>query len=276
MPDYLNAAIEAAHRAGTYLLENRGKISRRQVDEKARNDFVTFVDYNSEKIIVDLLQSRFPHHNIMAEEGTATAQKTDFCWIIDPLDGTKNFIEDVPMFCVSIALQQKNEMRIAVIYDPVHDELFTSEKGKGAFCNKKPIQVSARKYSESLLATGFPHRAKHHLPAYLLAFEDIFLGCSGMRRCGSAAMDLCYTAMGRFDGFWELGLSPWDVAAGSLIVREAKGVISDFWGEENHIQTGYVVAGNPQTHENLTKILQNHFPKHKIKEKKTAGNESCK
>ncbi|GAB4379556.1 MAG: inositol monophosphatase family protein [Calditrichia bacterium] len=259
MVQFLEIAIEAAQKAGQYLLQNLGKISEENVDEKARNDFVTYVDTHSEKIITDTLLHHFPTHQILAEEGTRRKNQTEYRWLIDPLDGTKNFIQAVPMFCVSIALQKKDEMILGVVYDPVHQELYSAEKGAGAFCNQEPIGVSHRNFSQSLIATGFPFRKKDYLPIYLLAFEEIFLRCSGMRRCGSAALDLCYTARGRFDGFWELGLSPWDVAAGTLLVQEAGGKVSDFWGETNFLQTGFIIAGNSEVQEKLLKILNHYF-----------------
>ncbi len=264
MSDYLEVAIQAARKAGQYLLKERGKISPETVDEKARNDFVTYVDHQSEKLIVDHLLHHFPTHKILAEEGTSRDQTSDYRWIIDPLDGTKNYIQDVPFFAVSIALQHRDEIIAGVVYEPVRDELFTAEKGHGAFCNEKPIRVSRQPFSQALIATGFPFRAKHYLPTYLLTFEEIFLRCSGMRRCGSAALDLCYTAMGRFEGFWELGLSTWDVAAGSLLVQEAGGIVTDFRGGKSYLQTGFIIAGNPEAHQELSRIIQHHFPEKKI------------
>ncbi len=260
MADYVSVAREAARQAGAYLLKNRGKISQDVVDEKARNDFVTYVDRTSEQMIIEHLRSAFPSHKILAEEGTAQDTEADYRWIIDPLDGTKNFIQDVPMFAISIALQKGSEIVVGVIYHPANDEMFTAEKGSGAFLNGTPIRVSQRPFSQSLIATGFPFRAKRNLPSYLLAFEDIFLQCSGMRRCGSAALDLAYTAAGRFEGFWEIGLSIWDVAAGSLLVQEAGGVVSDFWGGNRYLKTGYIVAGNADSHTRLVKTLGYYFP----------------
>ncbi|MEJ2636262.1 MAG: inositol monophosphatase family protein [Calditrichia bacterium] len=206
-----------------------------------------------------MLLENFPDHRILAEEGTANDSDADYRWIIDPLDGTKNYIQDVPVFCVSIALQKKKELVAGVIYDPVRDELFTAEKGSGAFCNGEQMHVGSRNLKASLIATGFPFRSKDYLPLYLLAFEEIFLGCSGMRRLGSAALDLAYTAKGRFDGFWELGLSIWDIAAGSLMVREAGGIVSDFWGEDGYLNTGFIIAGPQPVHSKLLEILPHHF-----------------
>ena len=261
MSDYIEIAAYAARKAGKYLLENRGKISTDNIDEKGQNDFVTYVDKHSEKIIVDTLLNHFPEHNILAEEGTSRNENNEYRWIIDPLDGTKNFIQNVPFFCISIALQKRDEIIAGVVYDPVHDELFAAEKGSGASCNNIPIQVSSREFSQALIATGFPFRAKHYLPKYLLTFEEIFLGCSGMRRCGSAALDLCYTAAGRCEGFWELGLSIWDIAAGSLIILEAGGKVSDFSGGKNYLETGFITAGNDSVHKKLVQIINNRFDK---------------
>ncbi len=259
MSDYLKIAEEVARKAGAFLLQNRGGIDPQKVDAKGKNDFVTHVDRDSEKMIVEEILGHFPNHQILAEEGSKSREKSEYRWIIDPLDGTKNFIQDIPFFTVSIALQKRQEMVAGVIYDPVHDELFAAEKGAGATRNGRTIHVDNADFSLSLIATGFPHKAKRNLPSYLLAFEEIFLGCSGMRRCGSAALDLCYTAMGRFAGFWEMGLSIWDVAAGSLIVREAGGAVTDFWGGAGYLESGFVAAGNAAAHGELVRILSHHF-----------------
>ncbi len=259
MPDEMDIAVAAAREAGDYLLSRRGKISPEMIDEKARNDFVTEVDEKSEKMIVDSIRSHFPSHKILAEEGTSHTSGNEYRWIIDPLDGTKNFIQDIPMFSISIALEKSGEIILGVVYDPVHDELFTAEKGKGAFRNNSAIQISQRDFRRAVIATGFPFKSKNYLPQYLLCFEDVFLGCSGMRRCGSAAIDLCYTAMGRFEGFWELGLSRWDMAAGSLLIKEAGGMVTDFQGGEGYLESGFIMAGNASVHGELLKIIKNHF-----------------
>lgn len=259
MPDFLGAAREAALLAGQYLLENRGKISPDQVDEKAKNDFVTRVDRKSEKLIVGHLLGKFPGHQILAEEGTRQDSAGNYRWIIDPLDGTKNYIQNVPTFSVSIALQKSLQPVLGVVYDPVHHELFSAENGAGAFCNEEQIRVSEQNFQYALIATGFPHKRKRILPKYLLTFEEVFLKCSGMRRCGSAALDLCHVACGRYEGFWEPGLSIWDIAAGSLIVREAGGKVFDFRGEENYLNNGNIIAGNQEVGQELLKIIKTHF-----------------
>jgi len=260
MKEFTTVAMEAAREAGKYLLSQRGKLSPEHINVKALNDFVTYVDHHSEKLIVKKILNHFPSHQILAEEGTSRTQENDYQWIIDPLDGTKNFIQDIPIFSISIALEKKGEILMGVVYDPVHDELFMAEKGQGAYCNNQRIAVNSRKMSESLIATGFPFKAKRFLPGYLICFEEIFIECSGMRRCGSAAIDLSYTAMGRYDGFWELGLSRWDMAAGSLIIQEADGRVSDFWGGDHYLHSGFIIAGNQQVHAELLKIVKNHFP----------------
>ena len=260
MSRFLEVAAEAARTAGKFLLENRGRIPADQVTEKARNDFVTRIDQQSEQRIVDILHRAFPEHQIVAEEGSRNPGPSPYRWLIDPLDGTTNFIQDLPMFAVSIALQEADRIICGVVYDPVHDELFQAERGQGAYCNGKPIRVSPENnFARAVIATGFPHRNKIYLPDYLLTFNEIFLQCSGMRRCGSAALDLCYTAAGRYEGFWELGLSPWDMAAGSLLVSEAGGRVTDFWNGKNYLNNGFIVAGNPETHARLIEFIKIRF-----------------
>ncbi len=262
----LEVACEAARRAGHYLLENRGRIQPDEVDEKGRSDFVTRVDRRSEQLIVDIIRHHFPTHAILAEEGGVHRRKGRLHWVIDPLDGTTNFIQDVPFFCLSIAVLQDGVPLVGVVYDPVHQEMFHAIKGGGAFLNDRPIRVSRIEHPHrALIATGFPWRSKRYLPQYLQAFEEIFLHTAGMRRAGSAALDLCYTACGRYVGFWELGLSPWDIAAGSLLVQEAGGLVSDFRGKPDYLQTGYIIAGNRAIHRFLLNILTFHFKSHEPK-----------
>jgi myo-inositol-1(or 4)-monophosphatase len=260
MKNYLETGKAAAKEAGKYLLENRGKITPHEIDEKAKNDFVTEIDHGSEKMIIEMILNDFPEHKILAEESSPQAKTADYLWIIDPLDGTRNYIQDVPAFSVSIALRHQGKIIVGVIYDPVHDELFSAIRGEGAHRNGKRIRVTNNHFSRALIATGFPFRSKRHLPAYLLSFEEIFLKCSGIRRCGSAAIDLAYLALGRFDGFWEIGLSIWDIAAGSLIIEEAGGIVTDFWGGANYMESGYIVAGNPNVYPELAQVVKRHFP----------------
>jgi myo-inositol-1(or 4)-monophosphatase len=258
----INIAIEAAKSASQILTKNFGKIKSEDIKEKDRNDFLTFVDTLAEKTIIDILLDNFPDHSILAEESGWRKQNSEFEWIIDPLDGTKNYISGVPNFSISIALRKNDQILLGVILDPVNNELFTTVKDEGAFLNGNKIRVSNRNQLERcLLGTGFPFKLKELLPQYINSFQDIFQLSSGIRRMGSAAIDLAYVAAGRFDGFWELGLSPWDMAAGSLMIEEAGGKISDFCGENSYINSGYIVATNGHIHEDLIQITRRHFPK---------------
>lgn len=241
-------------------MENLGKLNPREIEEKAKNSFVTEVDRQSEKMIVEIIKKHFPDHAIIAEEGGASETKHDYTWFIDPLDGTTNFIQNLPHFSVSIALRKNGKILAGVIFNPVLNEMFTAASGEGAFLNGQPIQVdNDTSFDRAVLATGFPHRFKTYLPKYVLAFQEIMLNCSGVRRWGSAALDLAYTACGRYHCFWELGLSPWDVAAGALIVQEAGGAVTDFWGKQNYLESGYLIAGSRQIHLKLQEILSFHF-----------------
>jgi myo-inositol-1(or 4)-monophosphatase len=256
----IETAIQAAKSASKILIDNFGKISSKDIKVKMRNDFLTFVDEQSEITIITILQDAFPDHSILAEESGWKKHKSDFEWIIDPLDGTKNYISGIPVFSISIALRHLNQIQLGVVLDPVRNELFHAQRGEGAFLNGKKIQVSSREnLEECLLATGFPFKQKESLPTYVKCFQDIFQHCSGMRRMGSAALDLAYVAAGRFDGFWELGLSPWDMAAGSIIIEEAGGNISDFWGKNSQLTSGYIAASNGHIHPDIIRIIQRHF-----------------
>jgi myo-inositol-1(or 4)-monophosphatase len=257
---FLQVAIEAAHLAGEYLLQNRKQLAPEHVEEKTKNSFVTFLDKGAEDIIIKHIKSHFQNHSILAEESGAQEGNHPIQWIIDPLDGTTNFIHDIPFYCVSIAAKYENNIIVGVVFDPVRSEMFASMENDGSFLNGSSIDIrSPKDFSKEIIATGFPHRAKRYLPFYLAAFQEIILKCSGVRRCGAAALDLCYTACGRYGGFWELGLSPWDMAAGSLIVKEAGGIITDFWGRGNYLENGFVIAANKQIQKPLQHILLYHF-----------------
>ncbi len=257
---FLDVAIEAAQQAGSYLLENQSKLLREHIDEKNANDFVTYVDKGAEKIIIDHILARFPAHSILAEESGKSQQNSDFQWIIDPLDGTTNYIRNIPFYAVSIALQHHTELIAGVIFNPAEHELFCAAKGGGATLNNRSIHISeTQDFSKAFLATGFPHHAKQYLPQFTRSFHEIFYAAAGVRRLGSAALDMCYTACGRFDGFWELGLHTWDIAAGSLIVREAGGIVTDFWGGEAFLDNGFLIAGNPMIHDRIKSILNIYF-----------------
>jgi len=258
----INTPIKAAKSASKILIENFGKIKSEDIKEKERNDFLTFVDTSAEKIIIDILLKNYPDHSILAEETGWQKQSSEYQWIIDPLDGTKNYISGIPNFSISIALRKSDQIILGVILDPIRDELFTVEKNKGVFLNNRKIQVSNEtQMQKCLIGTGFPFKLKEHLSTYLKSFHDIFEKSSGVRRMGSAAIDLAYVASGRFDGFWELGLSPWDMAAGSLMIEEAGGQISDFWGGDSYLESGYIVASNGHIHQKMVQITAKHFPK---------------
>jgi myo-inositol-1(or 4)-monophosphatase len=267
--DFLETAVLAAQRAGDITLQSLGKLSKEDVDMKKASDFVTRVDRDSERSIIHTIREVFPDHRFLAEEsvketgsGTPGWHKLSetYLWIIDPLDGTTNYIHGYPVFSVSIALQYKGELIIGVILDPMRDELFTAEAGKGSFLNSVPIRVSpVIDIAYSLIATGFPFRKKESIEKYLELFKNIFHRVSDIRRAGSAALDLAHLASGRCDGFFELGLSPWDMAAGSIIIREAGGIVSDFGGGENYLSTGNIIAGTPYIHDEILKEAKGVF-----------------
>lgn len=259
--EYLGTAARAARQAGGHILRNLGRLSRRDVDLKQAADFVTRVDREAEDIIVREIQSAHPGHRVLSEElHRKEASPGGMRWIVDPLDGTTNYIHGYPMFAVSIALESDGRIVLGVILDPLRDELFTAELERGAFLNDEPIGVSSfSSLSECLITTGFPFRQKQMLDAYLEAFKRIFLRVSGIRRAGSAALDLAHLAAGRCDGFFELGLSPWDVAAGSLLVTEAGGLVTDLGGGGDYLRTGNIVAGTPAVHPELLREMRGVF-----------------
>lgn len=261
---FLSAAIEAAHAAGTILMENFGKVQPSDIREKSAVDFISYVDESSEKKIIEILRSHFPDHAFLAEESGETISASPYRWIIDPLDGTTNYLHVIPFFAVSIALEYEEEIIVGVVYNPIINELFYAQKNKGAFLNKNRIHVSnAESLAQSFIATGFPFKKKHVLSKHLKAFEKIFLKCIGARRIGSAALDLSYIACGRFDGFWEIGLQPWDIAAGTLIVREAGGAVTDFWDNHSCRDSQYIIATNNKVHVELGEIIRGEFPVYK-------------
>jgi myo-inositol-1(or 4)-monophosphatase len=258
----IEIAKKAALSAAKILMDNFGTLKTSDVREKNRNDFLTFVDEISEKEIITVIKTHYPDHTILAEESGFSGQNAQYRWIIDPLDGTKNYICNIPIFSVSIALQYQGKTILGVVYDPVHNELFTAEKGKGALLNGNPIKVNSQDNpGASLFGTGFPFKYKPYLSKYLDCFEDIFFHLSGVRRMGSAAIDLCYVASGRFEGFWEIGLSAWDMAAGSLIIEEAGGYVTDFWADTAYLENSFILATNGYLHDHILKIIQKHFPK---------------
>lgn len=257
---YLETAIDAARLGAEILLEHLGDEKSAKVSRKQQFDFVTEVDYLAERKLIEFIRKRHPRHDIFAEESGAQSRGSDFQWIIDPLDGTKNYIHGIPVFAVSVALRKDNVIIAGAISDPSRDELFYAERGGGAFLNGKRISVTATEdFEECLLATGFPFRAKHLLDPYLSAFKTLFHQVSDFRRAGAAALDLAYVAAGRLDGFWEIGLNLWDIAAGVLLVEEAGGKVSDIFGQQQHLNTGNIVASNGYIHTSLTDPLVTAF-----------------
>ncbi len=251
----------AAKAGGDVLMEHYGKVPREAVRKKSQTDFLSFVDEQSEKAIIKVLNEAYPDYAILAEEGGADNGCSAYRWIIDPLDGTRNYLSHLPVFAVSIALQKQDEIIAGLIYDPLHDEIFRAEKECGAFLNDDKISVSENTtLGESLIATGFPFKAKHKLEDYLKAFQGIFNESMGARRMGAAAIDLAYVACGRFDGFFELGLKPWDMAAGVLIIREAGGKVSDFWGQDRFMNTSFIIASNGRIHDAMESKIREAFP----------------
>jgi myo-inositol-1(or 4)-monophosphatase len=255
MESFRRLAIVVAKKAGLLLKKRLGQ--KRQINYKGTVNLVTEMDLLSEKFIVSEIRQRHPNHSFLAEEETSTQEKSPYRWIIDPLDGTTNYAHGYPIFCVSLALEKEGEVILGVVYDPMRDELFLSEKGKGARLNGRKIHVSSTaKLSQSLLATGFPYDLRESPFNNFDHFRNFALRVHAVRRAGSAALDLCYVAAGRFDGFWEMKLGPWDMAAGSLIVREAGGKATDFLGRRLGLNGKHVLASNGKIHREMIQVLE--------------------
>ena len=260
MNPMLNIAIRAARAAGNVILRNVDKVDRLNIEVKAQNDFVSQVDHQAEEQIITTLRQSYPNHTILAEESGLDDQTSDYQWIIDPLDGTTNFLHGFPQFSVSIALKHKNRLEVAVVFDPVKNELFTAARGMGAQLNDRRIRVTQQKgIKGALLGTGFPFKHPQHLDTYLNTFRAVHPDAAGIRRAGSAALDLAYVAAGRLDGFWELGLNPWDMAAGVLLVREAGGIVTDFSGEGHYLETGNIIAAAPKVYQPMYEAIKPHL-----------------
>jgi myo-inositol-1(or 4)-monophosphatase len=254
----LNIAIKAARAAGAIINRASLDVDRLTVTSKGPNDFVTEVDQAAERIIIETLLSAYPDHAILAEESGRSmgSHTSDYVWIIDPLDGTTNFIHGFPQYAVSIALAFKGKVEQAVVYDPARNDLFYATKGRGAFMNDKRLRVSKRiRLADALIGTGFPFRKGDNFKRYMKIFEELMPLCAGLRRPGAAALDLCYVAAGWYDAFFETGLHPWDVAAGSLIVTEAGGLVGNFTGEADFLYQREVLAGSPKVYAQLVPIL---------------------
>jgi len=256
----LNIAVRAARNAGEVIIRSLNRLESLTITSKGRNDFVSEVDHAAEQEIIKVIHKHYPNHAILAEESGRSGDN-DTVWIIDPLDGTTNFLHGFPTFCVSIACQQKGRLEHAVVYDPISQEIFTATRGAGAHLDNRRIRVSKQRTLEgALLSTGFPYRANmRYIDSYLAMLRSVMENTAGVRRPGSAALDLAYVAAGRTDGYWEIGLSPWDTAAGTLLVQEAGGRIGTLTGGE-YRQGGNVVAGSPKVYAALLELLAPHVP----------------
>jgi len=242
----LNIAVRAARAAGRIILRHVDRVDMLEVTSKGHNDFVSQVDHQAERAIIDTVRHVYPGHGILGEE-SGSHEGDEYLWIIDPLDGTTNYLHGFPLFAVSVAVQRRGVLEAAVVYDPLHEEMFTATRGGGAVLNQKRIRVSGRRrLQDALIGTGFPFRDMSQLDEYLGTFKKLIPETAGIRRAGSAALDLAFVAAGRLDGFWEFGLKPWDMAAGILLIREAGGLVSDTAGGETFMESGDLVCGNPK------------------------------
>jgi len=256
MQALLTIAVRAARKAGDFVMREADRI--KSVESKSQNDYVTNVDQAAEQLIIETIAHSYPEHAFLGEESGESGpnEKSDFQWVIDPIDGTTNFIHKIPHWAISIACKHKGRTQIGVVYDPSKGELFSAVLGRGAQVDNKKMRVSKTKGLEhSLLATGFPFRDEAKLQEYMQIFSKLFPLCSDMRRAGSAALDLAYVAAGRFDGFWEFGLSPWDTAAGALLVQESGGMIADIQGNPQYEDKGSILAANPSAFKAMLKAI---------------------
>ena len=262
MHPLMNIAINAARKAGDIIVRHMDKLDRIKVNQKKQHDYFSEVDIKAEHAIIQTIQKAYPDHGIIAEESGMHETNHDTVWLIDPLDGTTNYLHGFPFFSVSIAVMHRNRIEHALVFDPLRQECFTATRGAGAQLNDRRIRVSKQtQLTSALLGTGFPFRNKESAKKHFPTFEALFGQCAGVRRAGSAALDLAYVACGRLDGFWEFGLNSWDLAAGSLLIKEAGGLVSDFDGSERYLTTGNIVAGNAKLFKplltNLASTLKN-------------------
>ena len=261
MNPMLNIAVTAARKAGDIINRYSDRVEDLEVQDKGRNEFVSKIDQMAEEAIIDTIKMAFRDHSIIGEESGHHKGDSAFEWVIDPLDGTTNYLAGIPQFSVSIAAKKNDQIILGVIFDPNKDELFTASKGEGAKVNQKRIRIGKRKSLEgSLLGTGFPYRGESPeiMDMYFNTLKALLPGTSGIRRPGSAALDLAYVAAGRYDGFWEMNLSEWDIAAGVLMIQEAGGLVGDFSGGHTHMQTGDIVAANPRIFKEMIKRIHPH------------------
>ncbi len=257
MHPMLNIAVRAARKAGDIIARFSNTVDTLTISNKAENDFVSEVDHLAEQAIIQIILKAYPDHGILAEESGGHNADSEYQWIIDPLDGTTNFLHGFPQYAVSIGLRLKNRMEVAVVYDPIKQEMFTASRGRGAHLNDKRIRVTNRSSLKgALLGTGIPFRNLDNLDTYLAMLRALLPDTAGIRRAGSAALDLAYVAAGRMDGFWEYGLNPWDMAAGILLVEEAGGIISDFQGGFDYFESGNIVTANPKILKAMLQAIQ--------------------
>jgi myo-inositol-1(or 4)-monophosphatase len=256
MHPMLNVAVKAARRAATIINRASLNLERLQIDRKQHNDFVTEVDKAAEEAIIETLNEAYPNHGFLAEESGELLNNSDHIWIIDPLDGTTNFIHGFPQYAISIALSVNGVLQQAVIYDPNRDELFSASKGAGAYVDRRRLRVASQiKLENALIGTGFPYRQDQDVDQYLKIFAEMTRQCAGLRRPGAASLDLAYVAAGRYDGFFESELKPWDMAAGALIITEAGGLVGNYRGEEGFLESGEIMAGNPRIFAQMAQVL---------------------
>lgn len=255
----INIAVKAARRAGRIINQAADNLDVLTVRHKSLNDLVSEVDRASEAAVIETIRTAYPEHAILAEE-SGESGRSDSVWIIDPLDGTTNYLHGLPQYCVSIAMTHKGILTHGVIFDPTRNDLYVASRGRGAFLNDRRLRVSRRdKLIDALVGTGFPFRMFAHIDPYVAMMKDLMTKTAGIRRPGSAALDLAAVAAGRLDGFWEIGLAPWDMAAGCLMILEAGGLVGDLEGEERYLDVGNVVAGNPKIFAQLLQVIRPHL-----------------
>ncbi len=254
----LNIAVRAARNAGDLIQRSADNLGRLSINQKSQYDYASEVDFQAEQEIIKVIRTAYPDHAILAEE-SGEHHGNDYLWVIDPLDGTTNFLHGFPQYAVSIALKIKGKIELGVVYDPNRDELFTAQRGGGAMLNNRRIRVGRQSSLQTaLLGTGFPFRSDEFLDTYLAMFRPLCAATSGIRRAGAAALDLAYVATGRLDGFWEIGLKEWDMAAGVLLIQEAGGVVTDFSFNNHFLKSGNIIAGNPKMHQLMYQAIAPH------------------